>query len=119
MYPDNLEIVNSYSFVAKIFLGKINKKYDVQSIRKRVLESQSNRALVFRSLQKGATPVWDFEPQSGRVERDRYTRNTAILLNQDRKARIPQQEAQKSVRKPKFEMRNIGKYLYNQEKEEL
>ena len=60
-------------------MKKVYKQWDLNELRARVLASQKNRALIYRALKQGAFPTWDFAPELGAKERDRYYSRQHIL----------------------------------------
>jgi len=48
--------------VQKELHDELMRGYDPQDLRRRIMHSQQERLLISRSLQKGATRSWDFDP---------------------------------------------------------
>ena len=87
---NNLAGQPEYEKVRETFYAQATKKWDTKALREQIVESQSRRKLVERSMRKGKYTPWDFQPFEDASEK--YMRNHLDLNVLERKARFPSLE---------------------------
>ncbi len=61
--------------------------WDARALKRRVIESQRRRRLVFEAQMAGRRTPWDFQPPPDAARR--FVRNDAVLGDTERRARLP------------------------------
>lgn len=90
LYEDPAELVNlaehsEHRAVVAELRDEVTRRWDLEELRRRVLESQRERHQVLRALGHGAFRSWAFQPSE---ERSGYVRGGLDLYEQQRRARL-------------------------------
>jgi len=89
---ENLSGNDAYADAETSFATEVGMRWDNDSLRDRIIESQQRRRLVQEALLEGQITPWDHQPHQAASER--YNRNYGgELYDSDRRARIPRREA--------------------------
>ncbi|MEC5317776.1 choline-sulfatase [Brenneria populi subsp. brevivirga] len=85
---NNLAPDPAYLSILSALRDEVASRWDLPTLRRRVLQSQRNRLLLNQALAHGAAPEWDYQPIQD--ARHRYIRNNQTLDEQEAAARFPQ-----------------------------
>jgi choline-sulfatase len=84
---DNLAGVPQHRAVLDDFRAILSNRFDPEATKRKVLESQKARHMLFAALKRGAYFPWDFQPL--REASEQYTRNHMDVTERDIQSRFP------------------------------
>jgi len=84
---NNLAGSIEFSLIVQYFQNKALSHWNVETIRSRVLESQSRRQFIHRANSKGLYHSWDYQPHVDASTR--YMRNHLVLDDLEWRSRLP------------------------------